>query len=426
MVTNPDIRQSDNENPELWKHKTVLFLSSQSLSLFGSMLVQFAIIWHITLTTQSGAILTIAMLSSFLPQIVISLFAGVWADRYPRKFLIISADMLTAVSTLILAIFFLLGYRELWLIFLVSGIRSVGAGIQTPAVGALLPQIVPTDKLMRVNSINGTIQPFIMLTAPILSGALLSFSRLEAIFLIDVVTAILAVGLLAVLKVSTHQKAASEQKTGYMDDLKEGLAYIQRTQSIKTLFIFFAFVFFLVTPVAFLSPLLVARSFGEEVWRLTANEVTFFLGSIVGGGIMMAWGGFKNRFRTIGLSCILWAVLLSALGLTENFIVYLIIMFLAGIPMPMFNVPTTTLLQEMVQPDMQGRVFGVQQLIMNVVMPVGMLVFGPLADRISIEILLVLTSALMSVPGLWIFFNQQPEPALQEQVSSELEMQPGD
>ena len=101
-------------------------------------------------------------------------------------------------------------------------------------------------------------------------------------------------------------------------------------------------------------------------------------------------------------------------------------MFLAGIPMPMFNVPTTTLLQEMVQPDMQGRVFGVQQLITNVVMPVGMLVFGPLADRISIEILLVLTSALMSVPGLWIFFNQQPEPALQEQVSSELEMQPGD
>ena len=86
-----------------WKKKTAIFLSSQSLSLFGSMLVQYAIIWHITLTTHSGAILTIATLAGFLPQIVISLFAGVWADRYPRKFLIIAADLLTAASTLVLA-----------------------------------------------------------------------------------------------------------------------------------------------------------------------------------------------------------------------------------------------------------------------------------------------------------------------------------
>src|SRR5512134_3911740 len=103
-----------------WKKKTAIFLSSQTLSLFGSMLVQYAIIWYVTLTTQSGLILTVATISGFLPQIVISLFAGVWADRYPRKVLIICADVLTAVSTLILAVFFLLGYKELWLIFLVS------------------------------------------------------------------------------------------------------------------------------------------------------------------------------------------------------------------------------------------------------------------------------------------------------------------
>src|SRR3990172_867167 len=359
-------------NKDEWKKKTALFLSSQGLSLFGSMLVQYAIIWHVTLTTQSGGILTLSTLAAFLPQIIISLFAGVWADRYPRKPLIIFADILTAVSTLILAVFFLLGYQELWLIFLVSAIRSVGAGIQTPAVNAFLPQIVPMDRLVKVNSINSTIQPFIMIAAPLVSGALLSLSRLEGIFFIDVLTAILAVSLLLVLKVPAHQKAAAEQTTGYLDDLKAGLVYINQNQAIKTLFIFFAFVFFLVAPVAFLSPLLVTRSFGDEVWRLTANEVTFFVGSILGGILMTAWGGFKNHFRTIGLACILWAVLCAALGLSNVFLLYLVFMFLAGIPMPMFNVPTTTLLQEMVDPDMQGRVFGVMQLIITTIMPAGM------------------------------------------------------
>lgn len=396
------------ENAVGWKKKTALFLSSQSMSLFGSMLVQYAIIWHVTLSTESGAILTISTIAGFLPQIVISLFAGVWADRYHRKVLIIAADALTAASTLILAIFFLAGYRELWLIFLVSGIRSIGTGIQMPAVGALIPQIVPADRLIRVNSINSTLQPMIMIIAPVVSGALLSFSQLEYIFFIDVITAIIAVALLIVLKVPMHQRSAETQSTGYLDELKAGLAYIGQNRAIKTLFLFFTFIFLLIAPVAFLTPLLVTRSFGDEVWRLTANEVTFFVGSVLGGFIMTAWGGFKNHFKTIGLSSILWAVLFTGLGLSQDFTLYLVFMFLSGIPMPMWGASTTTLLQEIVEPQVQGRVFGVQQLIMSTVMPLGMLIFGPLADVFTVETLLIVSSGLMAVPGVWIFFNKQP------------------
>ena len=404
-----------------WKQKTAIFLASQGVSMFGSMLVQYAIIWHLTLTTQSGAILTISTLASFLPQIVISLFAGVWADRYDRKLLIIGADVLTAASTLALAVSFLLGYRELWLIFVVAGIRSVGGGIQAPAVNALLPQIVPTDRLMRVNSINSTIQPIIMIITPVVSGAMLSFVSLESIFFIDVVTAVVAVGLLLLLQAPPLQRAAAMQPTGYLDDLRAGLAYIRTNRPIQTLFVFFAFTFFLVTPVAFLTPLLVARSFGEEVWRLTANEVTFFGGSILGGALMAIWGGFPNRFRTLGLSCVMWAVAFVALGLARDFTLYLVLMTISGIPMPFFNASAITLLQEMVRPDMHGRVFGVQGLIMNTAMPIGMLIFGPLSDVFTIELLLVLTSALMAIPGLWIFFRRQPAAP-----AGEYELQPGD
>jgi DHA3 family macrolide efflux protein-like MFS transporter len=391
-----------------WKKKTTVFLSSQNTSLFGTMLVQYAIIWYVTLSTKSGLVLTISTVAAFLPQIVISLFAGVWADRYPRKWLIIAADALTATSTLILAIFFLLGYRELWMIFLISGIRSVGQGIQMPAVNALLPQIAPTDKLIRVNSINGTLQPIISIATPVIAGALMSFSHLEWIFFIDVITAAIAISLMVNLKVPAYPKAAVVENAGYFGDLRAGLAYIRQSRSIRTLFIFFGFVMFLVAPVAFLTPLLVTRSFGPEVWKLTANEVTFFGGSILGGIIMTAWGGFKNRFRTLGLACIVWAVLFVSLGITKDFVVYLVIMTLAGIPMPFWGATSTTLLQELVPQEMQGRVFGVQQMIMSTVMPVGMVVFGPIADVISIEVLLMLASGLMALPGLWIFFSRQP------------------
>ena len=141
---------------------------------------------------------------------------------------------------------------------------------------------------------------------------------------------------------------------------------------------------------------------------------------------MTFWGGFKNRFQTIGFSCLLWGLFFAGLGLTPVFVLYLIVMFFAGLPMPLWNASTTTLLQETVPPDMQGRVFSVQQLIMNTVMPVGMLVFGPIADVISIEILLVLTGVLMAISGAWLFFNKQPVAAQSFRNRVEPEMQTGD
>lgn len=426
MEENFENSEPASMNFDGWQKKAALFLSSQGLSLFGSMLVQYAILWHVTLTTQSGGTLTILTIVGFLPQIVLSFFAGVWADRYPRKLLIIVSDSLTAISTLILAGFLLLGYRELWLIFLVSAIRSVGAGVQIPAVSAIMPQLVPTERLIKVNSINGTLQPIIMIAAPVVAAALFAVARLEAIFLIDVVTAMLAVGLMLTLKVPPHHKATIAHTTGYMDDLKAGLAFVRQNRTITTLFVFFAFTWFLVVPVAFLSPLLVTRTFGEEVWRLTANEVTFFGGSILGGIVMTAWGGFKNRFRTLGLSCIVWAVLFSGLGLSQNFVLYLAFMTLCGMPMPFFSASATTLLQEVVEPDMQGRVFGLQHLISHTVMPMGMLFFGPMADVISINALLVLSSALMAIPGIWIFMKRQPVKTQPAPAVPEYQLQPGD
>ncbi len=137
----------------IWKRKITLLLTAQTISLFGSSLVQYAIIWYITLSTSSGMMMTISTVCGFLPQIAISIFAGVWVDRYNRKKLIMLADAIIAFVTLLLAISFLMGDENIWLLFVVLLIRSAGTGLQTPAVNAIIPQIVPQDDLMRINGI---------------------------------------------------------------------------------------------------------------------------------------------------------------------------------------------------------------------------------------------------------------------------------
>ncbi len=383
-----------------WKRKIVLFLGSQTISLFGSSLVQYAIMWHITLETQSGAMMTIYILAGLLPMFFVSPFAGVWADRYSRRLLIILADALIAIATLVVALLFMAGHDALWLLFVVAAIRAVGGGIQTPAVGAILPQIVPTEHLTRIGGINGSIQAIIVLVSPIASGALLAVAEIETIFFIDVVTAAIAIVVLSLLlNVPAHAKALEERRQGYYADLRQGWDYVNSHSFLKVFFTFNAVFFVLIAPAAFLTPLQVTRSFGPDVWRLTAIELAYAIGMMLGGALMASWGGFHNRTHTMGLSTVAIGALTLALGIVPLFSIYLIVMGLVGIAVPLFSTPSTVLLQEKVEEGFLGRVFGIQVMISTSMMPLGMLVFGPMADVIAIESMLIVTGVLLFAQG---------------------------
>ncbi|TKC19325.1 MFS transporter [Robertmurraya kyonggiensis] len=390
-----------------WKKNIILFLSSQTISLFGSALVQYAIMWHVTLTTESGMMMTLFIICGFIPTFILSPFAGVWADRYNRKLLIILSDSMIALATLILAIVFLMGYDATWLLFLMAAVRALGTGIQTPAVGAILPQIVPSEKLTKVNGANGSIQAVIMFVAPIVSAGLLTVATIEMIFFIDVITAAIAIfTLLAFFRIPLHEKASEQQTTSYLNDFKEGIKYIKEHAFLKTFFLFFALFFILMAPAAFLTPLQVTRSFGDDVWRLTAIELVFSIGMMAGGGVIASWGGFKNKVHTMTFASVLMGLCTFLLGVVPIFWIYLVFMGIFGIAMPIFNTPTTVMLQEKVDENYLGRIFGVFGMISTSMMPIGMLIFGPLADVVDIEWLLILTGVLILVLSLFLGKNK--------------------
>lgn len=383
-----------------WKKKVATFLVGQTITTFGSYLVQYAIMWHLTLTTKSGVVLALAAVFGFLPQAIVSVFAGVWADRVNRKTMIIISDSAIAAATLGLALLMLSGVSDLWLIFLVMAVRSVGAGFQMPAISALLPQIVPSEQLMRINGINSSIQSALGLLAPVVAAAVYATMSLVAILFIDVVTAIVGLSLLALIAVPSLDRVTNADKPSYFADLKDGINYIFTHDLVRWVMAIFGIVFLLIVAPSNLSPLMVARNFGTEVWMLTVLEIAFGVGMAIGGALMAVFASKLDRLNTIIGTSVIFGLLAIAMGFTTNLWLFYSLFFIVGVVVPAFSTSAFTLLQETVEPERQGRVFGFVGIVMSVAMPLGMAILGPLADVVSVELLLIVTGAATVVIAL--------------------------
>lgn len=384
-----------------WKKRVILFLVSQSITLFGSTLVQMAIIWYVTLQTSSGAWVAAFTVCSYLPQFVISFIAGVWADRHSRKALIIGAD--TAIAAVTLAMMIVMPFITsspalLSGLLVMSAIRSLGAGVQTPAVNAVIPQLVPEEQLMRYNGINATMQSVVQFAAPAAAGALLTVSTLGSALLVDVATAAVGIGILSCVLIP---KCASPQSSAsVLADMKTGLVYAFSQSLIKRLLIVYGLFIFLCVPAGFLAQLLVSRVYGNEYWYLTAVELVGFGGMMVGGLLMSIWCGFKSRTRTLLFGLSLFGALAAGMGFSKNFILYLSLMALYGVALTVVQTATTTLIQEKAEPSMQGRVFGLLGSMYSGFLPIGMAVFGPLADAIPLSYIMIGSgAALLALAG---------------------------
>lgn len=389
-----------------WQKQISMFLTAQTISLFGSSLVQYAIIWYITLTTLSGTMMTISTICGFLPQIMISLFAGVWIDRFDRKKIIMLSDAAIALATLAIAVSFLCGYKNIWLLFAALLVRSAGTGIQTPAVNAFIPQLVPQNKLMKINGIYSSITSLMMFLSPAASGAILSFTSIEATFFVDIITAIIGISILFVIKAQAYPQSP-KIKTSGLDNLREGFAYLRHHSFIKYILCFQIIILILISPSAFLTPLMVSRSFGAEVWRLSLSEMTFSAGAVIGGILIASWGGFSNRIYTTILAACFYGLIMIGLGLAPIFLIYLFLNFLIGITMPIYNSPLNVLIQEKVEPYMHGRIFSFMQIATAGALPLGMVIFGPLADIVSIQSLLITCGLATIITALSFFYSKK-------------------
>ncbi|MDR2047022.1 MAG: MFS transporter [Clostridiales bacterium] len=390
------------------RRNAALFLGGQGVSMLGSMLVHYAIMWNLTLETRSGSVMMLFAVAALLPIVFISPFAGVWADRYNKKYLINISDSCIAAVTLLMSALFFFGIRDIWLLFACAVMRSLGQGVQAPSVGALLTEIAPVDRLKKLNAANAGIQALCSFAAPMLSGVILSFMRIEAVMALDVATAAIGVSVVFFF-VKTPKKTpkkSGKDVAGYFREMKEGALYVVKHKFLLK-FMAFALLFNLIlSPATVLVPLQVARNFGAEVWRLTVTESAWSAGMVLGGVILSIWKGFKNHTFSISVAAAVFGTGLVWLGIVRDMWIYAAVNAVMGLSAPMFQTATVTLLQTKTDAEYVGRVFGVFTMISSAAIPLGMVLFGPLGDAISIDYIFIATGALMLLSGLLLNFSK--------------------
>lgn len=397
-----------DEKQTNWKSQAMLFLISQCITLFGSTLVQMAIVWYVTIQTSSGVWVAAFTVCSYLPQFLISFVAGVWADRHSRKKLIIGADSLIALVTLlmVLAIPHITDKTVvLGGLLVMSVIRSFGAGIQTPAVNAVIPQLVPEDQIMRFNGINATMQSVVQFAAPAAAGVLLTINTLSSTLIIDTATAIVGIGLLSAVIIP--KQAIQNKGTSVFLDMKIGIKYTLSDKLIGKVLTVYGLFIFLCVPAGFLSQLFVSRVYGETYWYLTAVELAGFIGMVAGGILMSIWGGFKSRVTTMSVGLIAFGSLAIGMGLSKQFALYLTLMIIYGVAITMVQTATTTLIQEKAEISMQGRVFGLLGAMYSGFLPVGMAIFGPMADEISLQWIMIGSGIALIALSIFVGTNKE-------------------
>jgi DHA3 family macrolide efflux protein-like MFS transporter len=389
-----------------WKGRFSTIWTGQALSLVGSALVQFALIWWLTERTGSAAVLAMANLVDRLPPIALGPVVGTFVDRWRRRWVMVIADGAIALFTAALAFLYWQGVAQTWHIYAILLARALGTAFHDPAMTASTSLMVPREQLTRIAGIDRTRLAITEITGPVLGALLVALLPIQAILAIDIVTALMAIGPL--LSIDIPQPAAATTSTGgwraVIRETGDGFRYLWNWRGLFIMLATISLVPFVNTPAWSLIPLLVKEHFGggpaEWGWFGIARNV----GSVIGGILMSTWGGFRRRVVTmvVGLAILGLVNLVRGVVPANAYWLFLVAAFVSGPPATMFHATWKAVLQSQVPPEMQGRVFSTQNSLFWAMGPLGLAVLGPLADVIGIRTLFTLSGVIfLLVSSTW-------------------------
>jgi DHA3 family macrolide efflux protein-like MFS transporter len=363
----------------------VIVWAGQVVSLVGTAMSGFALTLWAYKTTGLATALAMVAFFGFAPTMLMSPIAGVLVDRWNRKWTMALSDLASALATAVTMVLLLTGRLELWHLFVVGAFTAVFQTFQWPAYSAAISMMVPKQHFQRANGMIAAAENGSGIAAPILAGALigaLGFERLWFIFLIDLLTFSMALAALAFVTIPNPPSSEEAHAEGMLRQSTFGFRYIWQHRPLFNLQIVF-FGFNLLASLCFtvLPALVLARTSSSSAvlgWVQSAGAV----GGLVGGIVLMAWGGPKRKVRGVLVGLFLTSILgTTVLGLARSTAVWIAGAFLMTSFIPVLNGSNQAIWQSKVPPALQGRVFSVRLLLAQISAPLGMLASGPLADK---------------------------------------------
>jgi DHA3 family macrolide efflux protein-like MFS transporter len=375
--------------PKNWATRFFTIWTGQAFSLFGSALVQFALIWWLTQKTGSGTMLALATLAGMLPQIVLGPFAGALVDRWNRRLIMIFADAAIALATLGLIVLFATGLVQVWHVYVLMAIRSLGGAFHFPAMGASTRYMVPEEHLTRISGLNQTLQGIMSMIAPPVGALLIEVFPTQNVLLIDIATAVLAILPLLFFQIPQPPRVETpyQTKPSLFADVREGLAYVRSWNGLLVILSMAVLLNFLLTPTGSLMPLLITKYFGKGALEFGLMDSASGFGMILGGVLLSIWGGFRKKIVTsmLGIIGIGFGIAGVALVPAHLFVLAVISMAFSSAMGPITNGPLGAIMQAKVRPDMQGRVMSLVNSAATAMAPLGLLIAGPVSDLIGIR-----------------------------------------
>ena len=395
-----------------WQFPFFSIWGGQALSLLGSQLVQFALIWYLTIETGSATVLATASLVGLLPYVIFGPIIGTLVDRWDRRLVMLVADGSIALLTILLAVLFATGRIEIWQIYLVMFARSVAGGFHGNAMSASTALMVPVEHLTRIQGVNQMLNGGLNVISAPLGALLLDFLPLQGILAIDVVTAVFAIVPLFFIKVPQPERIErnvgknGDQPTVWQD-FKEGLRYMAGWPGLLMLGLMAILINFLLTPAGALLPLLVKDYFNGGAIELGWVNSAAGIGVILGGSLLGIWGGFKRKIVTtfVGLFGLGAGVLILALAPPTTILWAVVASLIYGTMQPITNGPIGAIMQSTVAPDMQARVGSLLGSMASGMAPIGLLIAGPISDRVGIQTWFLIGGILcmfMAIIGFFI------------------------
>lgn len=388
----------------------LFFWSGQLISILGSTIVHFCLTWWFTETIKSPIALSIRSISYLIPFVIASLIGGVVADKFNRKKIILIADSLQALSTFVLYLLFIFNFMEYWMLYFFGAFSAVCQAFHMPAQSAIIPTMVPKDKLSRINSINFLLTGFINIVGPTIGGTVMLFLTIEQALWIDIFSYMFALIPLFLIKIPSVIKEGESHKPGpFLKELKLGFKSLLTVPGLLVLIIEAMLCNFFMQPIGTLLPYYIKWVHNGSVVNYAIISTSFNIGMLIGGIITSVKKKWKHKIPIITLAIFTHGVVYALFSFVPYRFFSLMMLYSAirGFTMPFINALYFTILQTCVSPDKLGRIVSIDNALSFVSMPIGSMLAGPLAEVYGLGPLFFVSASLYltTTVTFYIFTN---------------------
>jgi DHA3 family macrolide efflux protein-like MFS transporter len=390
-----------------WKRTFTIIWSGQFFSILTSSLVNFAIIIWLSLQTGSAEILAFAAIAGMLPQTVIGPFTGALIDRWNRKRIMMLADTFIALCTLILALLFWFDKAELWHIFALLALRSVGSSFHMPAMQASVPLLAPSDQLTRIAGINQIIASVSQIAGPALGAMMITIWDIEYVLIFDVAGALIAVSSLFFVNIPNPEKTENSERH-FLKEMKEGAMVVLRNKGLSLVFLYSIIILFFIIPISVLFPLMTLDYFNGTEFQAGVIEAVWSVGALAGGAIMGVKVYNVNRVGLINWTYILLGMAFMGSGILSpnGYIWFAVLTGISGIAGAVYNSAFTGLVQNKIDPAALGRVFSTFYAVALIPSMIGLIGIGFIADTIGLNTSFIISGLVIILTGVIAFFTK--------------------